>query len=112
MMSMGHKWTLVMASAAKWALRSEMSPEMRLQFLAHLEKMTDQVLTPAVIALVEPMDAKGRELFDEAKKLGYGPSGPNFFSVLDQKFDVFAALNPSLRAAYDEACRPWTKAAS
>ena len=112
MMSMGHKYTLVMASLTKLALKSEMPPEMRLEFLGHLEKMTDQVLTPAVITLVEPMDAKGRELFDEAAKLGHGMKQPNLFTVLNQKFDVFAALNPSLQRAYDEACRPWTKAAS
>src|ERR1700741_4806071 len=104
MISMGHRYTLVMASLTKWALQgSDMPPEMRLEFLGHLEKMTDQVLTPAVIALVEPMDAKGWEIYHEAQKLGYGHSRPNLFDVLYQKFDLFAALNPSLQRAYDEA---------
>jgi hypothetical protein len=108
MMSMGHKYTLVMASVAKWALQADMSPELRLQFLGHLEKLTDRVCTPAVIAVVEPIDAKGLELYHEATKLGYGYQRPNLFDVLYQKFDVFAALNPSLQRAYDEACRPWS----
>jgi hypothetical protein len=113
MISMGHRYTLVMASLTKWALQgSDMPPEMRLEFLGHLDKMVDQVLTPAVIALVEPMDAKGWEIYQEAQKLGYGLRGPNLFDVLDKKLDLFVTLNPSLRVAYDEACRPWTKAAS
>jgi hypothetical protein len=115
MMSMGHEYTLVMASYTKWVLQGEMSPEMRLKFLDHLEKMTDSTITPAVIALVEPMDSNGREIYEEARKLGYdtqwsrsgGMRQPNFFDVLHQQFDIFAALNPSLRAAYDEALRPW-----
>jgi hypothetical protein len=47
------------------------------------------------------------ELIEEARKLGYRGFGENFFTVLYKKFDVFAALNPSLVRAYDEACRPW-----
>lgn len=110
MISMGHRYTLVFASVTKWALQGEMPTEMRLDFLSHLEKMTDNVLTPEIIAMVEPIDKDGLELYTEAVKLGYGGS-PDAFSVLDQKFDVFAALNPSLRRAYDEACRPWRKSA-
>jgi hypothetical protein len=117
MMSMGHRYTLVMASVTKWCLQSEMPPDMRLDFLSHLEKMVDGTLTPAVIALVEPIDKEGLELYSEAMKLGtdqiFSTPGrqPNAFDVLHQKFDVFAALNPSLRAAYDEACRPWKQSA-
>lgn len=91
---------------------------MRLDFLSHLEKMTDHVLTPEIIALVELIDKKGFELFEEATKLGTGSnvvSGrrqPDAFDVLYKKFDVFASLNPSLQLAYDEACRPLAKAAS
>ncbi|MBR0936686.1 hypothetical protein [Bradyrhizobium jicamae] len=113
MISMGHTYTLVMASVTKRALQGEMPTEMRLMFLDHLEKMTDGTLTPAVISMVEPIDDKGYELYQEAAKLGYGRDGrsPNFFTVLHQKFDVFAALNPSLQRAYDEACRPWRRSA-
>jgi hypothetical protein len=70
------------------------------------------LLTPAIIAMVDPIDEKGLEIVEEARKLGYGPLPPNMFTVLDQKFEVFAALNPSLQAAYDEACRPWMKASA
>jgi len=100
--------TLVCASLAKRALQSEMPPEMGLEFLKHLERMVDHVFTPAVIAMVEPICDRGLELSREAKKLGR-------FKALDvyaDKFDVFAALNPSLQAALDEARRPWMKAAS
>jgi hypothetical protein len=116
-LSMGHRYTLVLASVTKWCLQSEMPPNMRLDFLSHLEKMVDGTLTPAVIALVEPIDQKGLELYSEAMKLGPGvtfsASGrqPNAFDVLHQKFEVFASLNPSLQRACDEACRPWTKCA-
>jgi hypothetical protein len=105
-MAAGHRYTLVMASLTKMALQTEMPPEMRLEFLGHLENITDQVLTPEVIALVQPMDKAGYELYEEAAKLGFGPRGPNLFTVLDRKFDVFAALNPSLRDAIDDAWRP------
>jgi hypothetical protein len=117
MMSMGHKYKLVMASAAKWCLQADMDPQQRLFFLNHLEKMVDGTITPAIIALIEPIDKKGVELCLEVLKLGFeskwdGLNGrhlPNAFDVLSQRFDVFAALNPSLQHAYDEACRPWQK---
>jgi hypothetical protein len=111
MMSMGHKYILISVSLTKHALQMEMPNEMRLRFLEYLEKFTDNVLTPAVIAMVEPIDEKGLELWNEIKKLGYGMSPPNVFDALYRKFDVFAALNPSLQAAYDEACRPWRRSA-
>jgi hypothetical protein len=110
MMSNGHRYTLIFVSVAKLALQSEMPPEQRLEFLRHLEKMTDATLTPAVVALVHPMDPRGWELYSAATKLGYGPQSPNLFTVLQQKFDVFADLNPSLRSAYDEAVRPYEAA--
>src|ERR1700761_6331782 len=108
---MGHKYTLVMISVAKKCLRGEMTPDVRLKFLGYLEKFTDNVLTPEIIALVEPIDEKGSELYQEAMKLGFGMKSPNAFNILDQKFDVLATLNPSLKLAYDEACRPWTRVA-
>jgi hypothetical protein len=104
-MSKGHKYTLVYASIAKWCLRGEMPPEMRLEFLSHLDKMVDPILTPQVIAMVEPICDKGLQIVTEAKKLGPSKS----LDVFADKFEVFCALNPSLRAAYDEACRPWAK---
>jgi hypothetical protein len=109
MMSMGHRYSLVMISAAKWGLQGDMEAPMRLGILNSIDKMVDSTLTPAVIALVEPIDKDGLELCLEALKLGYGPGSPNAFDVLHQKFEIFAALNPSLQRAYDEACRPWSK---
>lgn len=103
MISMGHVYTLVLVSHLKEVLQQEMPPEWRLQFLEHLEKMQDVVLTPAVIALIEPMDGRGMELIEEARKLGYRSYPRSFFTVLYEKFDVFAALNPSLQRAYDAA---------
>jgi hypothetical protein len=103
MISRGHKYTLVCASLAKSALRGTMPAEMRLEFLKHLDKMCDRVLTPEVIAMVEPMCDKALQISQEASKLGK-------FKALDvyaDKFDVFAALNPSLQKACDEADRPW-----
>jgi hypothetical protein len=109
--SMGHRYTLVLASHVKRILQGELPPQWRLEFLNHLEKMVDSVLTADIIALVEPMDDEGAELLEEARKLGYDPRGPNMFNVLDQKFDIFAALNPSLQRACDAACQPWSKSA-
>jgi hypothetical protein len=101
-MSYGHRYTLVCASVAKHALKSEMPAEMRLQFLSLLEKMVDQWLTPEIIAMVEPIDDSGLELSMEAGKLGYR-AYPGALDVFARKFDVFAALNPSLQRAYDAA---------
>ncbi|MCK1627837.1 hypothetical protein IVA98_32945 [Bradyrhizobium sp. 160] len=101
-MSYGHRYTLVMASLTKRCLQGKLPAEMRLEFLQHLEKMTDTWLTPEVIAIVEPMEAKGIELSEEARKLGW-KGRPNALDVFAQKFDVFAALNPSLQRAYDAA---------
>ncbi|MCK1542209.1 hypothetical protein IVB12_09565 [Bradyrhizobium sp. 179] len=70
-MSYGHRYTLVMASLTKRCLQGKLPAEMRLEFLQHLEKMTDTWLTPEVIAIVEPMEAKGIELSEEARKLGW-----------------------------------------
>ncbi|EIG56085.1 hypothetical protein [Bradyrhizobium sp. WSM1253] len=102
MMSVGHKYTLVCASLAKRALKREMPAAMRLEFLNHLEKMVDGSLTTEIIAMVEPMDDRGLALRSEAARLGYRGS-PSVFDVYAQKFDVFAALNPSLQRAYDAA---------
>jgi len=107
-MSDSRKFMLVMASQAKRALQGEMPPAMRLEFLRHLEKMVDNVLTPAAIGMVEPICDKGLQIVSEAKKLGW----PEAFKVYAEKFDVFAALNPSLQAALDEARRPWMKASA
>jgi hypothetical protein len=80
-----------------------MRAEMRLDFLTHLEKLTDSVVTADVISMVEPMDDDGYELFLEIQKLGYGPI-PNALDMMARKFDVFAQLNPSMRRAHDAAC--------
>lgn len=111
-MTKGHIYTLVFVSVVKRWLRSEMSADIRLEFLQHLDKMTDQWLTPGVFALVEPIDDKGQELFDEAAKLGFEivfepgvGRRIDAFDVLYEKFDVFAALNPSLQTAHDAAFR-------
>lgn len=105
-MSYGAKYTLVSASLAKYALQSEMAAELRLEFLNHLEKMVDQYLTPEVIAMIEPMDERGFQLSREAAKLGF-KGKPSALDVYAQKFDVFAALNPSLQTAYDAAFRKY-----
>ncbi|MCW2219508.1 hypothetical protein M2232_003040 [Bradyrhizobium japonicum] len=89
-------------SVAKRALQGEMPADMRLDFLTHLEKMIDNVVTAEIIAMIEPMDDDGYELFREIQKLGYGPM-PNALDMLAKKFDVFARCNPSLRRAYDAA---------
>lgn len=107
MSSHGHRYTLVMASTVKWALQSENMPaEMRLEFLRHLDKMTDQWLTAEVIAMIEPIDKDGLKLYDEIAKLGWKQvARDGALDVLAKKFDVFAALNPSLQKAHDAAFR-------
>jgi hypothetical protein len=98
-MADGHKYTLVSISLTKYALQGEMPAEMRLQFLTYLEKFTDQYLTTEIIAMVEPMDARGFELSTEARKLGPYKA----LDLYSDKWDVFAALNPSLQRAYNAA---------
>ncbi|WP_441232682.1 hypothetical protein [Bradyrhizobium sp. 1200_D9_N1_1] len=102
MMTCGHRYTLVLASLAKRALAGEMPNNMRLEFLQHLDRMTDMWVTPEVIAMVDPMDERGYQLSREAAKLGYR-GRPSALDIYAQKFEIFAALNPSLQRAYDAA---------
>jgi hypothetical protein len=99
----GHKMTLVCASLAKHALQGDMPPQMRLEFLGHLDKMVDRILTAEIIAMVEPMYSRGLELSMEAQKLGRSKA----LDVYADKWDVFARLNPSLQRAADKAAEPW-----
>jgi hypothetical protein len=114
MISKGTKYHLVWISYIKEAFQHDMPQDTRLKLLEGIARLQDNVLTPAVIALVEPMDAKGLELFDEIKKLGFKVviepgvgRRPDAFDEMYKKFDVFASLNPSLERAYSDACRPW-----
>lgn len=104
-MSIGLKYTLVAASVAKLALKGEMPAPLRLRFLSALEKMVDGSLTAEIIAMVDPIDPRGFELTREAAKLGY-LNRPSAFDVYANKFEVFAALNPSLQRAYEAASFP------
>ena len=97
----GYKFTLVCAGIAKHALSGEMPTEMRLDFLQHLEKMADHFLTEEVIAMVEPLSKDSLEIVNEARKLGPGKA----LDVYADKFDVFAALNPSFMEALKRASR-------
>ena len=97
----GYKYTLVCAGIAKHALQGDMPADMRLDFLQHLEKMSDHFLTEEVIAMVEPLSAESMEIVREAQKLGGGKA----LDVYAEKFAVFADLNPSLIAALKHANR-------
>jgi hypothetical protein len=99
----GHKYSMVCASITKWALQSEMPAEMRLEFLQHLDKMTDHFLTPEIIAMIEPLSKDSFEIVQEARKLSPGKA----LDVYADKFDVFAALNPSFIEAVKRANRRW-----
>jgi hypothetical protein len=92
---------MVCASITKWALQSEMPLEMRLEFLQHLEKMADNFLTDEVIAIIEPLSKESFEIVQEARKLGPGKA----LDVYADRFDVFAALNPSFMEALKRANR-------
>lgn len=92
MITRGHKYTLVMVSLTKRALIGEMPPEMRLVFLQHVEKMSDQVMTPEVIARIEPICDDGYAIVREAIKLGW----PAALDIFADKFSAFVSLNPSL----------------
>jgi hypothetical protein len=99
--SRGHKYTMVCASITKWVLQGEMPVEMRLEFLQHLEKMADNFLTDEVIAIIEPLSKDSFEIVQEARKLGAGKA----LDVYADRFDVFAALNPSFNEALKRANR-------
>lgn len=95
MITRGHQYTLVMISITKLCLKGEIPPDMRLKFLQHLDKMCDQVITPEVIASIEPMCEDAYEIVQEAIKLGPKKA----LDVYADKFEVFATLNPTLRIA-------------
>lgn len=94
MITKGHRYTAVMISLTKRALIGEMPLDMRLEFLQHVETLSDQVLTPEVIAAIEPMSDDGYSIVQEAIKLGW----PAALDIFAAKFAAFAALNPSLLA--------------
>ncbi|MGJ5120967.1 hypothetical protein [Bradyrhizobium oligotrophicum] len=104
--SNGIKYTLVLASLTKRILQQDLPPQMRLEFLQHLAKMEDPSpapmgITADTIARIEPMDDRGQELLCEIMKLDQGKpvnQRGRSLDVIAEKFDVFAGLNPSLRA--------------
>jgi hypothetical protein len=91
----GHMYTLVLASVTKRVLQMELSESWRLEFLGHLEKMTDEYLTSEVIAAIDPMDDRGEEIAAEIRKVG--PS--KALDLYAKAFVAFAALNSSLIGA-------------
>lgn len=101
----GNRYTLVLASTTKGCLKGEMPEQMRLEFLQHLDRMTDEYLKPEIIAMVQPMPDEAEELLREIRKLGP-------MEALDQYADpgvfrALVALNPSLLHAIKEADRVW-----
>lgn len=92
--SRGHRWTLVMISLTKKALQSDMPAAMRLEFLEHLERMSDLWLKPEYVAMVEPMCDEAYEIAEEANKLGPAKSLDVFAE--HPTFKAFCTLNPSL----------------
>jgi hypothetical protein len=95
----GYKYTLVLASVVKRALRGEMPENYRLQFLGHLEKMTQgenaNWLNSDMIAAIDPMDDKGEEIATQIRKVGPQKA----LDVYADTFALLASLNPSLIAA-------------
>ncbi|MGJ4908869.1 hypothetical protein [Bradyrhizobium sp. HKCCYLS2033] len=97
-LSRGQKYTLVYVSLAKMALQTEMPPDMRLQFLQSIEKSVDIWLSADMIASIAPMDERSYEIMKEIMKLDRGkPAGKRkSLDICADKFEIFAALNPTL----------------
>jgi hypothetical protein len=88
----GLRYILVSIAEVKWFLSEDIPAEYRLKFLEFIDSHTD-LFTPEAIALVEPMNAEGRELIKEARKLGN-----KWLDVVArwEVFNAFIALNPSM----------------
>ena len=109
-MTKGYAYTLVLISLDKRLLQDEMPAWERLAILERLCKVpySDRLwLTPEMVAVVGPMDDKGYEIVNAARKLEPG----KILDVFAEHFATFAVLNPSLIAALEmkPGCR--TKAA-
>jgi hypothetical protein len=83
-----------MISVTKRALVGEMPNELRLRLLEILDKMSRyELLSPEVVARIDPICDGGYEIFDEARKLG-----KKWLDKIAEHdvFCTFCTLNPSL----------------
>lgn len=93
----GYKYTIVHISLNKRLLRADMPANERLRILEGLEGGDQNWLTREMIAVVEPMCAKGYQIASEALKLNSGKA----LDVFADHFATFSSLNPSLIAALE-----------
>jgi hypothetical protein len=99
----GYIHLMLWASAAKRALQWEMKPGKRLKLLEKLNSLTDNYLTPEMLAIIEPMCDTQVEMMNEARSLDREDDrlGQASFDVLTswRVFKHFRRLNQSLLAA-------------
>jgi len=92
----GCRYMLATISEVKWWLEQKIPDDARLRFLEFLERQ-DDLFSVDAIAQVDPMPGEGREIIQEARKLGKD----KWLDVV-ARWDVFGALvaiNPSMLQA-------------
>jgi hypothetical protein len=94
---------LVLISLVNYALQTGLSPDWRVKYLEHLDKMTGDpvgdngmraLITHKIINSIDPICDRGWELALEAQRAG--PFGS--LEIYADAFATFVALNPSLIA--------------
>lgn len=99
LLSRSQKFTRVLAAITKRCLAEEMPLQRRLEFLEHLEKMTQPApqerqgcVSKEEIAAIQPMDDRAMQIINEILKL----DPLEALDVYADNFETFAKLNPSL----------------
>jgi hypothetical protein len=94
--SIGLRYTLVLLSISKRFLSQTIPADCRLRFLEWMDRRSD-TFSKEAIALIEPMNDEGYEIFREANKLG--PNKALDISASWEVFNAYAAINPSILTA-------------
>jgi hypothetical protein len=102
-MTDAHRTVLLFISVAKRWLQGELSVAERLYILEWIDARADMMITPAVIAAIEPADDVSLEIVSEALRLSLAAddNGSATFAVLERETVAgdLLALNPSITQA-------------
>lgn len=115
--SAGSRYSLLLIALIKQALLTDgITPAQQLEFLEHLHGQADTFVTPAMIAMVQPMGNTEYAIYKEAASLDDGLDTPaarvahgGSFRVLTSPrvFWHFCTLNPSILAAVRTRHSEW-----
>jgi hypothetical protein len=100
LISAGHRYCLVAAAITKRILSEEgLKAGERLEWLEKLNGLTDQYITPEMLAAVEPASDVEAQIFSEAMSLPIADDHGNAsFRVLtrDEVFSLFRSLHSAI----------------